>query len=51
MERHAIDNLGFVVEDPINIDSMDNCAICGRLTEGQICSKCKEILSKEECYD
>jgi recombinational DNA repair protein RecR len=47
MDRHVINGLGFVVEDPINIDSLDNCAICGRLTEGQICDRCKEDLYKE----
>ena len=51
MERHAIADLGFIVEDPINIDSLDNCAICGRLAEGQICDRCKEIMYKEECCD
>lgn len=51
MERRAIGKLGFVVEDPINIDTLDNCAICGSPTEGQICDRCKDILSREECYD
>ena len=48
MERRVIDNLGFVVEDPINIDSLNNCAICGSLTENQICDRCRKDLYSED---
>lgn len=51
MDRRTIGGLGFIVDDPINMDSLDNCAICGRLTEGQICDKCKEDMYKEDCCD
>ena len=52
MERRAIGELGFIVRDPINMDSLDNCATCGRLTEGQICDKCrKDLYNEDGCCD
>jgi len=51
MDRHAIDNLGFVVEDPIRFGTLDNCAICGRETEGQICEECIKVLNRGDGHD
>jgi recombinational DNA repair protein RecR len=48
MDRRVIGELGFTVEDPINIDSLNNCAICGNLTENQICDKCREDMYNED---
>jgi len=51
MESHAIDDLGVTVKNLTNIDSLNNCSICGKLTRNQICDRCKKLLNKEECCD
>ena len=48
MERRAIAELGFRVEDPVNFDTLNRCAICGGFTDYQICDRCKEALYKED---
>lgn len=43
-----IDDLG---EDVAHTDELNSCAVCGALTDGQICDRCKHIFYNEECCD
>jgi len=50
MNRDTIRDLGFPVEDPIDIERFwDYCPICGGIDkeDGRICRKCKASLNKE----